>query len=119
MTSGIEIAREAVRTGNFVPYLTFEEEVFSLTSHWAAFFYTLAAIFWSICLAKGGTWNTFMNRLSILLWSMLIVVSVGPVLTNRLGPQVVSVGNAIGFNLMMIWFVGALLLVKMKPLTSG
>lgn len=114
VTSGIEIAKEALRTGNHSAYLAFEQEVFSLTSHWAAFFYTLAAIFWSISLAKAGTWSRFMTNLSVVLWGLLLVISLGPLLSSSFGSNLVSAGNALGFNLMMIWFLGALYLVKLK-----
>ena len=113
-TSGIDLAKEALRTGNHSAYRAFEQEVFSLTSHWAALFYTLAAIFWSISLAKAGAWSCFMTRLSVFLWGLLLVISIGPLLFSSFGFNLVSAGNALGFNLMMIWFLGALYLVKLK-----
>ncbi len=117
VTSGIEIAKDALRTGNHSAYMAFEQEVFSLTSHWAALFYTLAAIFWSISLAKPGAWNRNMTRLSWVLWGLLLIISTGPLITSAIGPNLVSVGNAIAFNLMMVWFLGALYLVKLKSPT--
>ena len=116
ITSGIDIAKEATRTGNAVPYEVFEKEIFSLTSHWAALFYTIAAIYWSIALLKGQAWNVWMTRISVVLWSLLLFVSIGPLVSPTIGSNFVSVGNAIGFNLMLIWFVGALYLVKARPI---
>jgi hypothetical protein len=117
VTNGVDIAREAVKTGNYSKYLTFENEMFRLTSHWAAFFYTLAAISWSVALSKAGTWNRFMTILSCILWGLLILVSLGPLLFP-IGTNVVSIGNAIGFNLMLIWFVGATTLVLRRGQTK-
>jgi sorbitol-specific phosphotransferase system component IIBC len=55
-----------------------------------------------------------MTLLSVVLWGLLIFVSVGPLVSPFFGPTVVSVANAIGFNLMMIWFAGAFYLVKKR-----
>ena len=114
VTSGIEVAKESQRTGNYSGYMALEQELFSLTSHWPAVFYTLAAILWSVSLAKAGAWNRNMTRLSWVLWGLLLVISLGPLITSAIGPNLVSAGNAIAFNLMMIWFLGALFLVKQK-----
>jgi hypothetical protein len=114
-TAGIDLAK----SGDLAQYLIFESEIFRLTSHWAAFFYTLAAICWSICLAKAEVWNAWMTRLSFVLWSLLIAVSLGPLLLPTLDPKIVSTGNAIGFNLMMLWFFGALYLAKQKTKTTN
>ncbi len=116
ITSGIDIAKEATRTGNTAPYGLFEKEIFNLTSHWAALFYTIAAIFWSIGLMRGKAWNAWMTRLSLVLWSILLFVSIGPLVSPAIGSNFVSTGNAIGFNLMMIWFGGTLYLVKSRPI---
>ena len=116
-TSGIDLAKEALRTGDYSKYLTFEQEVFSLTSHWAPIFYTLAAIFWSVSFAKAGTWHRNMSRLSWVLWGLLLIISTVPLISPSIGPNLVSAGNAIAFNLMMIWFLGALYLVKQKSPT--
>lgn len=103
-TSGVELARQAFLMQNASSYSAFESEIFRLTSYWAAFFYTLAAIAWSVCLAKAGTWNRFMTILSIILWGLLIVISLGPLLLDGFPAIIVSSGNAIGFNVMMVWF---------------
>ena len=111
ITSGVEIARKAFLIHNTSAYAVFETETFRLTSYWAAFFYTLAAIGWSICLAKAGTWNLFMTILSVFLWGMLLLVSSGPLLFADFPPLFVSTANAIGFSMMMVWFVIATYLV--------
>ncbi len=116
ITSGVDIAQQAVATGDPTRYLAFEFEIFRLTSHWAAFFYTLAAIAWSICLAKAGTWNRFMTILSAVLWGLLLIISAGPLLFTNFPAIAVSVGNAVGFNLMMIWFgVATNLVIRRDP----
>ena len=114
ITSGIELAHDAVRYGSYSGYSAFEQEVFRLTSHWAAFFYTLAAIGWSISLAMSGTWNRFITWLSCGLWGLLIVVSLGPLLKPNLGSKLVSIGNAIGFIFMMVWFCLVLVMVMRR-----
>ena len=115
ITKGIDIAHEGSRTGNLAPYQIFESEVLNLTSHWAAMFYTISAIFWSIGLMQGQAWNIWMTRLSVVLWSLLLFISVGPLMSPKISSYFVSIGNAIGFNLMLIWFAGALFLVKARP----
>jgi len=114
ITNGVDIAKEATRTGNTAPYELFEKEIFSLTSHWAALLYTIAAIFWSIGLMQSKAWNVWMTRISVVLWSLLLFISIGPLVSPAIGSNFVSVGNAIGFNLMLIWFAGAVYMVKAK-----
>ena len=119
VTAGVDIAKEALRTGNTAAYQVFENEAFTFTSHWAALFYTIAAIFWSIGLMQGKAWNHWMTRLSVVLWSLLLFVSIGPIVTPSIGSSFVSIGNGIGFNLMLIWFVGALYFVKVRSAKSN
>ena len=111
VTKGVEFAQQAARTKNTTVYSAFESITFHLTSYWAAFFYTLAAIAWSVCFVRAGTWNRFMTILSIALWGLLLFISAGPLVFTACPAKAVSVGNAIGFNLMMIWFAMAIYLV--------
>ena len=113
-TSGVDLAQKAFLTQNTFAYAVFETETFRLTSYWAALFYTLAAIAWSVCLAKAGMWNRFMTILSVLLWGTLLVVSAGPLLFAEFPPLVVSTANAFGFNVMIVWFVIATYLVATR-----
>jgi hypothetical protein len=108
-TSGIDLAF----AGEPERYRVFESEVFRQTSFWAALFYTLAAIMWSFALAKSGIWNRAMTWLSVVLWSLLIAISVGS-MSITIDPKLVSVGNALGFTLMMLWFLASTELVMRR-----
>ena len=110
VTQGVDIAQSK----DFSEYLMLESQLFHLTSHWAALLYTIAAIFWSLSLSKTKAWSVWMTRLSVVLWGLLLVVSIVPLAFPIVNASVVSVGNAIGFNLMMAWFVGAFYLVKKR-----
>ena len=120
VTKGVEFAQQAARTKNTAVYSAFESITFHLTSYWAAFFYTLAAIAWSVCFARAGTWNRFLSILSVCLWGLLLVISAGPLVFSAFPTKIVSTGNAIGFNLMMIWFavVAYLVVARRKPVRT-
>lgn len=53
------------------------------------------------------TWNRALTVLSIAAWSILLFVGVAPLLPGVVEPggAVVAAGNAIGFILMMLWFL--------------
>jgi hypothetical protein len=107
ITTGVELAREAVRIGNVGAFLAFEERTFRMTSLWAATFYTIAAIFWSWALAAAGAWSRLLTVLSIVTWSLLLYICVAPLLPGDLTPgaKAIAAGNAAAFILMMLWFV--------------
>ncbi|HMY18361.1 MAG TPA: hypothetical protein PKA58_18675, partial [Polyangium sp.] len=57
ITRGVDLARDAVRTGQFDAYLAYESEIFVWTASWGAFCYTLSALGWTACFAKTPVWN--------------------------------------------------------------
>lgn len=122
MTRGLELAQEAQRTGDLEPYLAFERFYFPLTGCWAALLYTAGAIGWSVALAQAGTWSRLLTRLSIGVWTLFILISIGPLLpkASALPASILAVGNALGFVLMMAWFGLALecVLRRARPETT-
>jgi hypothetical protein len=107
ITTGVELAQRAIATSDYGEYLNFETATFRVVSLWAAMWYTIAAICWSWSFAAAGTWNRFLTWISVAVWGILLFVSAGPLLlgSDRISDQLIAVGNAVGFILMMIWFV--------------
>jgi len=107
ITQGVDLAREAVQTGEYDRYLRFETSTYRLVSLWAALCYTIAAIGWSWSFAAAGVWNRWLTWLSVAGWGVLLFVSAGPLAlgSDKVSNQVIAAGNAIGFVLMMAWFV--------------
>lgn len=103
---GVDVAQDAVKSGDTRAFLAFEHTWFPLTSAWAATFYTLGAIAWTWCFAAARTWNRWLTLVSIAAWGAFGVVSVGAILPEslRLPARVVAAGNAIGFVLLEVWF---------------
>ena len=87
MTEGVDLAREAVRTGLSQEYLDFEAATFRRVSLWAATFYTMSAIAWSVCFALAGTWQRGLTALSVAAWGILLFVTTGPALLQDDGPS--------------------------------
>lgn len=110
ITQGIRLAQEAHRTGNLAAYLQFEQATFTAVSAWAATLYTVGALGWTWCFAAAGTWNRRLTWLSVVVWGIFLVASVGPLLPPplRVAPAVVAAGNAVGFLLMEFWFLDVL-----------
>jgi hypothetical protein len=107
MTRGVELAREAVASGNYDTFLDFETSTYRFVSLWAALCYTIAAIGWSFTFSSAGVWNRALTGISVVAWGALFLVSAGPLALgiDRVPPSVIAAGNAIGFVLMMAWFV--------------
>ncbi|HXK18617.1 MAG TPA: DUF2071 domain-containing protein [Polyangiaceae bacterium] len=100
VTRGVELARTDAAL-----YLRFEAEVFPLTAGWGALFYTLAALGWTYCFARAGTWSRLLSVLSVPLWSCMAVAVVSPLLpvAVRPSPSFVSTLNGAGFLLLQLW----------------
>lgn len=105
ITQGVQLAQQAVQQGSDADYQTFEELVFRDTSINAALFYTLAAVAWSWCFFKAGTWNGTLTFLSVVTWSLFLYVTAGLYLPIPLRPSLttISVSNGIGFCLLLLW----------------
>lgn len=119
---GVALAQLAVSKSDLSAYLRFEAGVFLQIAAWAASLYTLAALGWSWCFAGAATWNRFLTWLSLVAWSLLLAVGVGPLLPPgyRLGDPLVAAGNAIGFILLLAWLctVAELVLRRVRPETG-
>jgi hypothetical protein len=105
MTEGVRLAKEAHRTRIYSEYRAFEWLIFRQVGALAAALYTVAAIGWTWCFATARTWSRFLTRLSIVTWSLLLLVAVCPLLFAKVPPvmELISIGNAIGFVLLMLW----------------
>jgi hypothetical protein len=107
VTVGTRLATDAANSHELREYLAFEAKIFPLTGAWAALFYTLGALGWSACFARAGTWTRMLTWLSVVLWSVFLIVSVGPLLPSefRLPAGLAGAGNAIGFVLLEVWLL--------------
>jgi hypothetical protein len=107
MTTGVDLAKSAVASGSYEEFLAFETITYRYVSLWAALFYIMAAIGWSFTLAAAGVWRRALTWLSVAAWSILLLVSGGPLVLgmDHIPPAAIAAGNAIGFILLMIWFV--------------
>jgi hypothetical protein len=119
ITEGVQLAQQAVENGDVAAYERFEAVVFPQVGGWAAATYLLAALGWTYCFVRAGIWNKWMTWLSLFAWSTLLVVSLGPILPDRLqlDTALVAVGNALGFVLLMLWLslVTELVLRRARP----
>ena len=100
ITRGVELAQS-----DAAGYLAFEARIFPLTAGWGALFYTLAALGWTYCFARAGTWSKVLSWLSVPLWSCMAIAVVSPLLPEgvRPSPSFVSGANAAGFLLLQLW----------------
>lgn len=110
ITEGVSTAHESMRSGDLTPYLSMEKELMRQVGAVAAFAYTLAALGWTWCLAAAGTWNRFLTALSIVTWAIMLAVTAGPLLPEpyRMPAEAAAGGDAIGFVLLLVWFVAVL-----------
>lgn len=86
-------------------YLALERAIFPLTAGLGALLYTIAALGWTWCFARGGAWSRALTFLSIPLWATMIVAVVGPLLPAgyRPAPAFVSAANGLGFMQLQVW----------------
>jgi len=98
ITRGIHLAQS-----DPLAYLAFEKRIFLWTAAWGATLYCIGALGWTWCFAAAGTWNRGLTVLSIFLWSLFFAVCLGPFF--RMNPQLVAVGNGLGFILLQVWFI--------------
>lgn len=108
--AGVSLAREAVRSGTTDAYLAYETRTFVLTAGWGAIGYTLAAVAWTLCLAPTAIWSRFLTALSIVTWAIFAAATAfafapGSVRHTPSIARAVSIGNAVAFVLLMVWFV--------------
>lgn len=114
ITQGVTLAQT-----DAAAYLAFEARMFPLTAAWGALFYTLAALGWTYAFAKAGTWSRALTRLSIPLWSVMVVAVVSPLLPRGIRPSAgfVSAANGVGFTLLQVWLwlVTERVLLRARP----
>ncbi len=86
-------------------YLALERTIFPLTAGWGALLYTLAALGWTWCFARAGTWSRLLSILSVPLWATMLVAVVAPLLpaADRPSAAFVSVANGLGFLQLQLW----------------
>ncbi len=105
VTRGLDLAAQADRSGDLLPYLLFEKQVYRAVVVWGGSLYLCMALSWSWCFASAGTWTRNLTGLSLLTWSILSVGSLGLLLPEDLQPNPAMVGasNGIGLTLLVVW----------------
>ncbi|CAN5515701.1 hypothetical protein BH09MYX1_BH09MYX1_42020 [soil metagenome] len=95
------------RAGDVAGYLATEHVAFPLTGWYAALLYTLGAIAWTLCFRAAGVWSKTIARVSIPLWMVFLIATIGPLLPEgfRVPDRAVAAANAIGFIMMELWFL--------------
>jgi hypothetical protein len=104
-TRGLDLAADADRSGNFLPYLQFEDQAYRAVVVWGGTLYLGMALGWSWCFAAAGTWKRSLTVLSLLTWSFLALGSAGLLLPEAWRPALWLVGasNAVGLTLLLFW----------------
>jgi hypothetical protein len=119
VTRGPDLAAQADRSGDLLPYLLFEKQVYRAVVVWGGSLYLCMALCWSWCFSAAGTWSRNLTGLSLLTWSVLAVGSVGLLLPEDARPTAPMVGasNGVGLTLLLIWLamVGEQLLRRVRP----
>jgi hypothetical protein len=122
ITRGIELAQAATNAADLARYLDFEARIFTLTAAWGAVLYTLAAIGWSVCFALARTWSRTLTGLSVAVWAVMLFVTTVLFLPPavRPSPEIVAIGNALGFTLLQVWLalVAEAVLRRSRPLQA-
>lgn len=100
VTRGVELARTDAEA-----YLALERAIFPLTAGIGALLYTIAALGWTWCFARAGTWSRALTYLSIPLWTTMAIAVIGPLLPPpyRPSPLFVSTANGLGFMQLQLW----------------
>ncbi len=100
ITEGVSLAQT-----DATAYLTLERALFPLTAGYGALGYTIAALGWTYCFAKAGTWSRTLSILSITTWATMVVAVISPLLpeSSRPSSKFVSIANGIGFFQMQLW----------------
>jgi hypothetical protein len=117
-TAGVALAIQ----GNLTAYATFERTIFTAIAAGGGAGYTVAAILWSVCLARAGVWTRGMTAFSSLLWGLFLLLALLAALPDGAGfpAWIVGVGNAVSFVLLLIWLALAaeLVLRRARPITA-
>jgi len=105
MTRGVDLAAAAVREGAMGAYLTFERRVFTMTGAFGAVGYLLAALAWTWCFMKAGTWSRKLTWISAATWGTFVTALVIYFLPARFGFGAgwFSFLNGVAFVLLLVW----------------
>ena len=116
ITIGVDLAQEAVRSGNAAAYLRFESGIFPIIAGWGATLYTVGAIGWTWCFAAAGVWSRPLTWLSVAVWGIFAIVSPALLLpaSLRAPAGLVSAANGVGFVLMQAWFAMVMLRIRAR-----
>lgn len=117
--NGVALATHAVQATDFAAYAHYEADTFLLTAGWGATGYTLGAIAWTCCFASAGIWSKWLKWLSVITWSLFATATAIAFAPEqfRSSPAVtlsVSVGNALAFICLLLWFSTATELVMRR-----
>lgn len=117
-TVGVSLATR----GNLAAYASFERTLFPIISAGGGAGYTLATIFWSVCLARAGLWTRGMTVFSSVLWGIFLLLALLAALPDGAGfpAWIVGAGNAVSFVLLLLWLAraGELVLRRARPTTA-
>lgn len=120
ITHGVVLARQSVAGSNSTIYLHFEGSIFTLIGGIGCIGYLCGAIGWSWCLARAGTWSRRLTWLSFATWGTFATCIVLFFLPPSMRPtRLIAAGNAIGFVLLELWFIGVAerVLARSRPTT--
>ena len=121
ITRGVVLARQSVAGSNSAIYLHFEGPIFTLIGGIGCIGYLCGAIGWSCCLARAGTWSRRLTWLSFATWGTFATCVVLFFLPPSMRPtRLIAAGNAIGFVLLEMWFIGVAerVLARSRPTTA-
>jgi Uncharacterized conserved protein (COG2071) len=117
-TVGVALAAR----GDLTAYAAFERTIFPLIAAGGGAGYTLAAVLWSVCLARAAVWSRGMTVSSAVLWGVFAALALLAALPDGLGfpVWVVGAGNAVSFVLLLLWLALAAELVirRARPATA-
>lgn len=105
VTHGLDLAIQADRSGELLPYLVFERQAYRAVVCWGGTLYLCMALGWSWCFAAARTWNRSLTMLSLIAWSILALGSAGLLLPEEWQPDplVLGASNGVGLTLLLVW----------------
>jgi hypothetical protein len=115
ITRGVALAQ----AGDLAMYRAFEHDAFVAIAVGGGIGYLLAAVCWSLALARTNAWARWLTPYSIVLWGIFALLALAPALPDALrpAPVIVAAGNALAFVLLLIWLVAVteLVLRRSRP----
>lgn len=122
ITHGVQLACDAMQTGDTSGYLAFETSTFKLIAGWGTIGYLAGAIGWSWSFAAAGTWSKRLTWLSVATWGIFAIATTIFFLPEQMKPSplLIGAGNAIGFALLEIWLIAVTerVLARSRSITS-